>query len=157
MGTNTTASGSYSFAMGYFTTASGPRSFAIGENNTASGDYSTAIGLENTSSSFNEMVVGHYATNYIPASTNTIVSTDRLFAIGNGTTIFSRSNAITVLKNGNMGIGNDTPTAKLQVKSGDVYVETIGNGVIIKSPNGSCWRLSVSNAGVVLSTSVACP
>jgi hypothetical protein len=56
-----------------------------------------------------------------------------------------------------MGIGNDTPTAKLQVKSGDVYVETIGNGVIIKSPNGSCWRLSVSNAGVVSATSVACP
>jgi len=39
--------------------------------------------------------------------------TDRLFQIGNGDLIGTRSNAMTVLRNGNIGIGNTAPPYKL--------------------------------------------
>jgi len=38
-----------------------------------------------------------------------------LRSIGNGETTASRSNAMVILKNGNVGIGSDAPNSKLQV------------------------------------------
>jgi hypothetical protein len=113
MGRGTTASTFYSTAMGYETTASGWSSTAIGHNTTASGLSSTAIGSRTTAPSFAETVVGLNNTDYTPNSTNLWISNDRLFVIGNGTSSTARSNAMTVLKNGNTGIGTDTPTALL--------------------------------------------
>lgn len=57
----------------------------------------------------------------------------------------------------NVGIGTYTPTAKLHVVGGDVYVNSIGSGVIIRSPNGSCFRITVSDSGTLGTTSVGCP
>ncbi len=48
---------------------------------------------------------------------------------------------------GNVGIGTDNPQEKLQIKSGDIYLEDINSGVILTSPNGSCWRMTVDNSG----------
>ena len=48
---------------------------------------------------------------------------------------------------GNVGIGTDDPHEKLQIKSGDIYLEDINSGVILTSPNGSCWRMTVDNSG----------
>ena len=45
----------------------------------------------------------------------------------------------------------------LHVFSGDVNVEQIGSGIIMKSPNGQCWRVTVSNTGTFVSTSITCP
>ncbi len=39
-------------------------------------------------------------------------------------------------------------TGNIEVKTGDVYIENIGSGVIMKSPNGNCWRMTVSDTGV---------
>ena len=61
---------------------------------------------------------------------------------------------------GNVVIGAPTtvtPAAKLQVVGGDVYVSTIGRGVILRSPNGSCFRMVVSDAGALSTTAVGCP
>ena len=58
---------------------------------------------------------------------------------------------------GNIGIATEVPKSKLEVASGDVYMSTIGTGVILKSPNGSCFRVEVSNAGALSATSIACP
>jgi hypothetical protein len=62
-----------------------------------------------------------------------------------------------VLSNGRVGVGTSVPGARLQVASGDLYVSTIGNGVILRSPNGSCFRTTVSNAGTLGAAAVACP
>lgn len=59
--------------------------------------------------------------------------------------------------NGNIGIGTSNPAAKVQVANGDVYIQDVNRGVIMKSPDGSCWRMTVSNAGAPVLTKVACP
>ena len=63
----------------------------------------------------------------------------------------------TVQNVNNVGIGQTAPASKLQVKDGDIYVETIGAGVILKSPDGKCWKLTVTNAGAIQAISVPCP
>ena len=100
MGNNTSALGNFSTVMGTATTASGSHSTAMGENTTASGSRSTAMGLENEAFSYGETVIGTYSTNYAPNSVNSIIANDRLFVVGNGTATSSRSNALTMLKNG---------------------------------------------------------
>ena len=118
MGFHSTASGNYSTAMGYYSTADGYYSVAMGRNNmagslysvaigcynTAGGSYSTALGTYNTSPSGYETVIGAYNTSYSPASPDGWNTSDRLFVIGNGISTSARSNAVTVLKNGRIGL-----------------------------------------------------
>jgi secreted PhoX family phosphatase len=63
----------------------------------------------------------------------------------------------TASNSNNVGIGTSNPKAKLQVSQGDVSLETVGSGVILKSPNGNCWKVLVSNTGVLTSVAVPCP
>jgi len=48
-------------------------------------------------------------------------------------------------------------TGNIEVKTGDVYIENIGSGVIMKSPDGNCWRMTVDNTGNPVFTSITCP
>ena len=118
MGNGTTASSDASTAMGESTTASGRASTAMGVNTTASGYSSTAMGYGTTAKSGYETVLGRWNTDYTPISATIWNAADRLFVIGNGTgTGASSSNAMTVLKNGNVGIGTSTPNALLQLSN----------------------------------------
>ncbi len=65
--------------------------------------------------------------------------------------------AATIATSGNVGVGTTTPGSKLTVKTGDVYVASIGSGVILRSPDGNCHRLTVDNAGNPVTAGVACP
>jgi hypothetical protein len=64
--------------------------------------------------------------------------------------------------NNNIGIGHPTgypqpAKSTLHVFSGDVNIEQIGKGIIMKSPNGQCWRVTVANDGSFVSTATSCP
>lgn len=107
MGHWTSASGQLSTALGYLTTASGTCSIAFGSTTTASGRLSTAMGNNTTAPSGYETVIGSYNTEYTPKSTNSWDSNDRLFVVGNGTEDTKRSNALTILKNGDMTVGGN--------------------------------------------------
>ena len=126
LGQITTASGAYSTAMGANTFASGFVSTAMGEATNATGDYSTAMGSRTTAKAFGSLSIG--VNNDISDNPNPIISsaTDRIFQIGNGINASTRSNAVTVLKNGNTGIGTANPLAPFHV-----------NGVSFFSPGGS--------------------
>jgi len=59
--------------------------------------------------------------------------------------------------NGFLGLGTSFPKATVHVADGDVYIEDINKGVIMRSPNGQCWRTTVGNTGQLSSVSIPCP
>ncbi|MHC1774997.1 MAG: tail fiber domain-containing protein [Lentimicrobium sp.] len=117
-GYNTTASGSYSNAWGSVTSASRSQATAWGFNTIASGTSATAWGENTRAPSFAETAFGYNNTSYIPVSSTEWVATDRLFVIGNG--ISGNSDALVLLKNGNLGLGTSSPTQRLEV-TGSIY------------------------------------
>jgi len=117
MGVSTTAEGSNSVAMGRSARANGSESFSFGSFCLASGDRSMAMGSTLDARSYNELVIGSFNTFYTPESTTDWDPDDRLFVIGNGTSTFDRNNAMTILKNGKLGLGTSSPEAFFEVSA----------------------------------------
>jgi uncharacterized protein (TIGR02145 family) len=57
----------------------------------------------------------------------------------------------------NIGIETTNPKSKLHIGAGDIFLENSTQGLIMKSPDGNCWKLSVNNAGVAVFSSIPCP
>lgn len=136
MGSDTTASNANSTAMGENTTASGLSATSLGGNTTASGAYATAMGLNSNASGIGSTAMGFFTNSESYRSTalgsynigfgsaGNWSSTDPLFEIGNGSSNINRSNALTVLKNGNVGIGTHTPQELLHISGGRLRIGT---------------------------------
>jgi len=140
VGSNTTARGDYSLAFGYVTTSKGNNSMAggigsvalgqssvaIGNTSAAYANYSVALGSNTVAKAVGSFSVGvsndvlDFADPVVPATQ------DRIFQVGNGTD-FSRSNALTILRNGNAGLGTTVPFAKLHVAEGNVVFSSNGD------------------------------
>jgi len=134
-GSQTSASGSSAFSLGRQSNASGDQAIAggdqtivLGDNavgfgfaSQAFGDNSFAMGTSAIALSDSEFVIGRYNTLYTP-STNGVAGTDRVFVVGNGTSISNQSNAMTVLKNGNIGVGTSNPQERLHIANGRLRI-----------------------------------
>ena len=121
-GFNNTASSYYStIGGGNENTASGDYGTIInGKSNTASGNYSTVLnGWGNTAWSYGETVGGTYGTLYTGTSQTAWSYEDRLFNIGNGASSGTRSDALQILKSGEV-IAPSLSTAI--ITSGDTKV-----------------------------------
>ncbi|MEL6252521.1 MAG: tail fiber domain-containing protein [Bacteroidota bacterium] len=122
MGFNTDAFALGSTALGYSTDAEENYSFAAGYFAEAQAIYSVAIGNAVRAQSFASMAVGRY--NVGGGSATSWLSSDPIFEIGIGTGPSSRANAVTVRKNGNVGIGTTVPLDRLHV-NGRVRLQTV--------------------------------
>ncbi len=122
MGFNTDAFALGSTALGYSTDAEENYSFAAGYFAEAQAIYSVAIGNAVRAQSFASAAFGRY--NVGGGSATSWLSGDPIFEIGIGTGPSSRANAVTVRKNGNVGIGTTVPLDRLHV-NGRVRLQTV--------------------------------
>ena len=50
---------------------------------------------------------------------------------------------------GNVGIGTTSPASKLEVDGGDIEVDDSASGLILRSPDGTRYRITVANGGTL--------
>src|SRR5688572_11916328 len=131
LGDEAIASGSWSTAIGPLSIANAHSAVAIGNSNLATQTWAVALGNETRSSafhsftagfntvakSFNLFAIGQY-NDTTASSTFSWIDTDPLFVIGNGQANNFRSNALTILKNGKVGISTVAPVTKLHITDG---------------------------------------
>jgi hypothetical protein len=108
-------------------------------NNANIGLYSGAFGYSTTAESYACFVVGRFNKNSASYSKTTWVSTDPVFVVGIGQDSQKSGNAITVLKNGNVGIGTPTPINRLDVVSG-IAIGANYAGSVLAPLNGAIIR-----------------
>jgi len=106
-------------AFGYSNDASGTNASAFGFNNTANAANATAFGHNLFVDVYQMTSVGSFNENPDGSSSNWVAS-DPIFMVGNGEDIFNRSSALTILKNGRVGIGTSSPDQLLEVDGGSI-------------------------------------
>jgi hypothetical protein len=83
---------------------------------------------------------------------------DIKFATGGNITNDTQSEIrMTIGSDGNIGLGTTTPKSKLQITSGDVYIDDATKGIIMKNSANECYRVTVGTAGTLVSTLITCP
>lgn len=133
MGATTRASGSSSTAMGLLTTAFGDYSTATGYSTYSAGTASTAMGWTTRSEAYASLAIGRF--NVIGGSPTSWIATDPLLVAGNGFDASSRSNALTLFKNGNMTIaGTLTQSSDLRYKEAIEPLDSALSGVLRLDP-----------------------
>src|SRR4030095_5970565 len=128
MGRGSLASGLYRALLGVSSVASGPSSIALGHRVQASGNHSLALGVSTKAESLSSTALGRF--NVGGGDPSRWFGTDPLLEVGNGASFAERRNALTILKNGNVGIGTATPAALLEVA-----------GAAAK-PGGGAWSVA---------------
>ncbi|WAC42520.1 hypothetical protein [Pedobacter sp. SL55] len=146
-GENNFSTEGFAMTWGQYNTSSAPHSTTFGQYNTNSGYRATIFGENNTGSSGHQLVFGRY--NAITGG-NILnwIGSDPLLQVGNGSN-GSRSNALTILKDGKIGTGPAiAPTESFDVGSGGVRIRDI-NGY---SSTDATDKIVVADADGVLKT-----
>jgi len=112
-GRSSKAKGDRTTAMGFASQANGFAATAIGYRSRALGDFSFTLGHNADARAYGNFVIGQY--NVGGGNPSAWIGTDPVFEIGIGTSDADSANAMTVLKNGNVGIGQDHPKESLEV------------------------------------------
>jgi hypothetical protein len=129
-----TASGSESAAIGIAATASGSNSLAVGYAPLAAGTGSIALGYYPRAETAGEVSLGRFPIQNNGTQADSATSwydEDIIFEVGNGVSSGSRSNAITILKNGRVGIGTADPLSSLHISD----TLTLGDGGAVGAVN----------------------
>jgi hypothetical protein len=97
-------------------------------------------------------VFGRWNTRSTPVAVNSWAPSDRLFVIGNGTSDTNRNNAVTVLKNGNVGMGlldNFNPLSTLHINGANLSSSDADSGTLIIGHNNNT-RLAIDNNQIMV-------
>jgi hypothetical protein len=62
--------------------------------------------------------------------------------------------AIRIIDSGKVGIGTASPASKLEVDGGDIEIDDSASGLILRSPNGTRYRVQVDNSGNLTTTAI---
>jgi hypothetical protein len=123
-------------------------------------DYNYGLGISFTSSNYNLISdfnqVASILTNgrALALSCSSTNGSIRLFTNPDGNGIIER---LRITSEGYLGVGTITPAAKVEVADGDIYISDINKGIIMKSPDGHCWRGTLDYAGSLQFSSIPCP
>lgn len=142
LGENAYASGENATSFGYASTASGYNSFVKGYFSVADGDMSTGFGYPIRAKSYNSFVIGRY-NDTTSLSSSAWVSTDPLFIVGNGSSSSVLANAMTILKNGNTGIGTATPGYRLHISGSRTNDGGWADGIVVEN-TGTTGEAAIS-------------
>jgi hypothetical protein len=123
-----TANNHAATAIGYGNTASGEKSISIGYLSSASGSQSMTLGTNIRAKGFSTVAVGMFNDPILTTDETVVTSTTPMFIVGNGSSSSTRSNAMVVRKDGNVGIGTNTPTSLLQVNGTVTATSFSGSG-----------------------------
>jgi hypothetical protein len=113
--------------------ADGTTANAITANSVYLGAETKALASNQT----NQIVIGHSAT-----------------GIGSNTAVLGNDSIVTTALKGNVGIGTTSPASKLTVTGGDIEVTDSASGIILKSPDGTRYRVTVSDLGILSTASL---
>ncbi len=104
------------------------------------------------SSSIMRVNAATFDSNVNPNSGGTLI-------LGDSSNYWKSINGTIYFNGQNVGIstGVTSPTQRLQIAGGDAYLSDAGSGVILKSPSGSCYKLTVTNGGSATTTAMSCP
>lgn len=109
-----------------------------GRENTADGRYAVAAGRQSIAASFGETVVGLYNTTYTALSRTGWNADDRIFVVGNGRGLTTRSNAMTIYKDGRINI-NDAFTLPTTDGGPGEVLTTDGSGLVSWQATSGGW------------------
>lgn len=88
---------------------------------------------------------------------NVVPSAGNTYKIGVSAGDWQSINNTIFFSGSNVGIGAASPGAKLQISSGDVYVDTTTKGLVLRDSGGGCWRVTVNASGTLSTASMTCP
>src|SRR4030095_13208934 len=125
------------------TLANGFGSTSIGGVTKCDGSYSLATGNYSNARSFCSVVLGRFNDTTNMSSTFDWVSTDPVFVIGNGTAGNIRNNALTVLKNGHIGIGTINPNFPFHIVSNDAGSGGFDDAIVIENTNTTTGEAAI--------------
>jgi hypothetical protein len=112
---------------------------ALGSNTTT---YDSAAALKLTNTAGNSWLLTSGVIGVINGS----------FSIRQGSTALP---ALTIAATtNNVGIGTTSPASKLTVTGGDIEVTDSTKGIILKSPNGTRYRVTISDLGILSAASL---
>ena len=115
-GTLTNADGENATAFGNSTTTNAENAAAFGNDTEAVGDNSIAFGFHTDAHGQNSAVFGQY-NDPVVSDNASVTGSSPLFIVGNGNSGVALSNALIVRKDGNIGIGTNTPSSPLEISS----------------------------------------
>jgi len=126
---------------------SASQGYSFGQNAKANSSQSIAIGRFVETNATGSIVIGS-STDISPMINNKNNSLMIGFNSSEPTLFVSESEpAVNYNGIGKVGIGTTDPKARLQIADGDIFIQDIDKGIIMKSPDGNCWRGTVNNSG----------
>lgn len=133
-----------SVAIGEFSETNKPQSYAFGQNCKTIASQSIAIGRYMQTNASGAIAFGS-STSYGPMIND--INNSLMIGFNSTKPTFFVGPSPSYTGIGNVGIGTTDPKARLQIADGDIFIQDINKGIIMKSPDGSCWRGTMNNSG----------